>query len=383
MTVRWRPISVDVAITVAAGVINAIMIREAPEPESLKPDLFAYTLGVLMTLPILLHRRRPVAALMLSSLALFAYYSADYPGMSPVTVLAVPLYSATLQGHLRWAAGVIAVFSFGGYSIVVFQEGSPPLRAFSEFVANGALAVTVILLAEVVRSRRALAEETRERLRLAAEERDIEAARRVAEDRVRIARELHDTVAHSMATITVQARSALHVHENDPESEQVRTALSTIRETSKRALREMGGTLGVLRADAADHDDAVGLERLPSLIEAVRAAGVPVEVEVTGAPPALARTVDHAAYRILQESLTNVLRHAGTEVSARVAVAYEPGGVAIEIADDGAGGAAAPGGGHGLSGMRERAEGLGGTFTAGPRDGGGFVVGVRLPGGAA
>ncbi|MFG1999482.1 sensor histidine kinase [Spirillospora sp. NPDC048911] len=376
-----RRMAIDAGIATVAGVINAIMIHEALEPHSRAPDAFAYTLGVLMTLPVLLHRRRPVAALLASSVLLFAYYSSDYPGISPITVLAVPLYSAVVAGHLRWAVGVISAFYVGGYIIVVFNEKVEALRALSEFLTNGGLAVTVILLAEVVRNRRQLAAETRERLRIAAEEREIAAARRVAEDRVRIARELHDTVAHSMATITVQARTALHVHDEDPASEDVRTALSAIRETSKRALREMGDTLGVLRAEPREDGDGVGLERLPALVEAVRAAGVPVELAVTGTAAALAPAVDHAAYRILQESLTNVLRHAGPEVNARVNVTYGPDGVALEIADDGVG--TSEESGHGLNGMRERAEGLGGTLTAGPGDGGGFVVSARLPGDAA
>ncbi|MFI0450689.1 sensor histidine kinase [Actinomadura sp. 6N118] len=376
-----RRFAIDAGIAMVAGVVNAIMIHEALEPSSRSPDAFAYTLGVLMTLPILLHRRRPLAALLLSSLVLFAYYSSDYPGISPITVLAPALYSAVIAGHLRWAVGVMSTFYVGGYIIVVFNEKIEALNALSEFLTNGGLAVAVILLAEVVRSRRALAEEAQERLRMAADEREIMAARRVAEDRVRIARELHDTVAHSMATITVQARTALHVHGEDPASDEVRTALSTIRETSKRALREMGDTLGVLRAEPADKADGVGLERLTALVEAVRAAGVPVELAVTGTSGRLAPAVDHAAYRILQESLTNVLRHAGPEVNARVCVVYEPEDVVLEIADDGVGSAEECG--HGLNGMRERAEGLGGTFTAEPGPGGGFVVTARLPRDAA
>ncbi|MFP3966770.1 sensor histidine kinase [Actinomadura fulvescens] len=376
-----RRYAIDVGIAAAAGAVNAIMIHEAAEPGSVPPDAFAYTLGVLMTVPVVMHRSRPVAVLMACSVVLFAYYSLDYPGMSPISVLAAPLFSAVNAGHLRWAVGVVGMFFLGGYLIVVLQEKIEPLQAVSVFLANGALAVAVILLGEVVRSRRALAEETQERLRIAAEEREIAAARRVAEDRVRIARELHDTVAHSMATITVQARTALHVHGEDPASDQVRTALSTIRETSRRALRDMGDTLGVLRSVQGDDQGRPGLERLPALVEAVRAAGVPVELTVTGTSGRLAQAVDRAAYRILQESLTNVLRHAGPEVRARVTVAYEPDGVALEIADDGPGGEQE--GGHGLNGMRERAEGLGGSFTAGPGDGGGFVVAAWLPRSAA
>jgi len=269
------------------------------------------------------------------------------------------------------------------------------IQTFADFLPHVALAAAVILLAEVVRGRRALAAETRERLRQAEQERERESARRVAEERVRIARELHDTVAHSMATITVQAGSALHVLDARPG--EVRSALTAIRDTSKRALQEMRATLGILR-EGTEPEEAAGLDRLPALIDAVRAAGVPVVLEVRGRAARLGPHADHSAYRILQESLTNVLRHAGAGVRATVRISYDPAGVALEVVDDGAGvsgvqdgkergdlgasGHAAGGswaGGHGLGGMRERAESVGGTLTAGPRPGGGFVVSARLP----
>ncbi|MGI5168251.1 sensor histidine kinase [Spirillospora sp. CA-253888] len=377
---RPRTWPVDAGITAVVVALVVVTVHVTEDPAALRPDARGYLLSVLMSLPVLIHRRRPVAALLLTSLGLFAYYSSGYPGISPTLVQAVPVYSAVVAGHLRWAVAVTAVFYTAGYLIVVFSKELAPLLALAEFAGNGALAVTVVLLAEVVRSRRALAAETRERLRLAAEEHDREAARRVAEDRVRIARELHDTVAHSMATITVQAGGALHLL-GDRDAE-VRPALAAIRETSKETLRQMRATLGVLRAGAGPEEPAVGLERLPALLEAVRSAGVPVEVAVRGRPGGLAPPVDHAAYRILQESLTNVLRHGGPAVRARVALDYREDGIAVEVTDDGVG----PGervegameGGHGLAGMRERAEALGGTLEAGPGERG-FAVRAWLP----
>ncbi|MFI6521124.1 sensor histidine kinase [Spirillospora sp. NPDC050679] len=376
---RPRTWLVDAGITAVVTALVLVTVHEASEPSALRPDARGYLLSVLMALPVLIHRRRPVAALLLTSLGLFAYYSSGYPGISPTLVQAVPVYSAVLAGHLRWAVAVTAAFYTTGYLIVVFSKELAPLLALAEFAGNGALAVTVVLLAEVVRSRRALAAETRERLRLAAEEHDREAARRVAEDRVRIARELHDTVAHSMATITVQAGGALHLL-GDRDTE-VRPALAAIRETSKETLRQMRATLGVLRSGAGP-EPAVGLERLPALLEAVRSAGVPVELAVRGEAVELVPPVDHAAYRILQESLTNVLRHGGPAVRARVALDYREDGIAVEVTDDGAGpGERAEGqaeGGHGLAGMRERAEALGGALEAGPGERG-FAVRAWLP----
>ncbi len=353
-----------------------MMIHESDERHSAPADARAYMICVLMTLPLVLHRRRPIAALLLSSAGLFVYYSFGYPGIPPTALLAVPFYSTVYAGHARWAVGVCASYFSAGYVIVCLENGEP-LEALATFVTHTALAVTVMLLAEVVRSRRALAAETRERLRLAEEERDVEAARRVAEDRVRIARELHDTVAHSMATITVQAGSALHVlGERD---EEFRPALAAIRETSKEALKEMRATLGMLRSGAdVGGQGPAGLDRLPKLLAAVRASGVPVTLDVTGRPEGLDAPADHAAYRILQEALTNVLRHAGPDVRVRVGLAYTGDGLDLEVTDDGDG-PSGPGGGHGLNGMAERARALGGTVSAGPGPSGGFRVRARLP----
>ena len=242
-----------------------------------------------------------------------------------------------------------------------------------------------IMLGDAVRSRRALAAETAERLRVAHEEREAEAARRVAEERLRIARDLHDTVAHSLATITVQAGSALHVLGD--RDEKLRTALTAIRETSKDALREMRATLGQLRRGTPDGGIPVapgGLDRLPALRDAVTAAGAPVTIAVEGDQRPLPPAVDEVAYRILQESLTNVLRHAGPAARATVRLCYEPAALGISVVDDGAGASAAPdgnglGAGQGLTGMAERAAAVGGEVTAGPRGDGGFEVSARLP----
>ena len=378
-----RRVLVDAGVTVAAGAAITVAISVAAEVGSRPADAGAYLLGGAMALVLLFRRRWPLAVLLVSSVLLFGYYSADYPGFAPSSVLAVPIYTAALAGRLAWAIGVPAFYFVVGYLVVGVREHNQPFVTFAGFLPHMVLCAVVILLAEVVRSRRALAEETQERLRQAEQDREREAARRVTEERVRIARELHDTVAHSMATITVQAGSALHVLER--RTEDVRTALTAIRDTSRGALQELRATLGVLR-DGAESEPygKAGLDRLPALVDAVRAAGVPVTVHVTGRVVRLEPPADHTAYRILQESLTNVLRHGGTKARALVRMSYDPIGLAIEVTDDGAGDSAAWAGesGHGLGGMRERAESVGGTLTAGPRPGGGFVVSARLPGGA-
>jgi signal transduction histidine kinase len=231
-----------------------------------------------------------------------------------------------------------------------------------------------VLYGEVVRVRREVAE-----ARLAEAVRDGE--RRVVEERLRIARELHDVVAHSMAGIAVQSAATLRLLGNpDPE---VRDALTAIRTASRQALGELRSTVGMLRDTGLKDTD--GLERLDLLLEAVRNAGVPVALERSGRETPLSAETGHAAYRIVQESLTNVLRHAGNGATARVRVSYGEADLVLEVIDDGLGLTQVQGTGHGLSGMRERAESVGGSVVAGavPTDeagqGGGFRVSARLP----
>jgi signal transduction histidine kinase len=301
-------------------------------------------------------------------------------------VLVVPLYFAVEAGRLRQVLP-LPVFFFGAGIIVGFRHGNSVLDEINSLLPHIGLVTVAILLGLLVRGRRALTTETRERLRLAAEERDREAARRVAQERLRIARELHDTVAHAIATITVQSGTALHVLDARPD--QAREALRAIRATGQSALSELRATVGVLREEhegTAPVDRTAGLDRLPALLAAVRSAGLAVTLDTAGAPVPLPSTVDHAGYRILQEALTNVLRHAGPEASATVHIGYRPTELCLEVLDDGTG--AGPGAqtgdgaGHGLAGMRERAAALGGTVSAGPRDGGGFAVRASLPVGA-
>jgi signal transduction histidine kinase len=283
---------------------------------------------------------------------------------------------------------VIPVFYMTvGLFVVDLSTHQSLISLAQTFLPSVVVLALAIMLGDAVRSRRALAAETADRLRLAEEEREAEAARRVAEERLRIARELHDTVAHGMATITVQAGSALHVRgTGDPD--RLRAALVAIRETSKGALADMRVTLGQLRGDGADVDGdetrAAGLDRLAALSAAVRAAGAPVTVTIEGEQVPLPSDVDHAAYRILQESLTNVLRHAGTAASATVCLGFARGELAIRVTDDGNAepapdGQAGPGAGHEITGMAERAAAVGGHLSAGPRPGGGFEVVARLP----
>jgi signal transduction histidine kinase len=246
--------------------------------------------------------------------------------------------------------------------------------------ANDALALAGWLLAVAI-----AAEATRIRAERAAAtraSRQLDQRRQQSEERLRIARDLHDVIGHNISLINVQASVGLDLMDSQPE--RARAALTAIKSASKEALQELRTMLTPLRGDdddVAPRSPAPGLARLPELIELTRAAGLGVEVEITGTAPPLPAAVHLAAYRIIQESLTNVARHAG-RARVTVRVTYDDADVHVEIDDHGtasAEGPAAIGTGSGITGMRERATALGGDLSAGFRRGGGFRVSARLP----
>jgi signal transduction histidine kinase len=205
-----------------------------------------------------------------------------------------------------------------------------------------------------------------------------EARRRLEVERLRIARELHDVVAHGFATIALQAGVAAHVVDDHPE--QAAEALRAIRAASKDVMGEMRTILGMLRADG-DAEEGPGLHRIDALARTASSAGVQTSVHVSGRWRTLPPAVDLAAYRIVQEALTNVLRHAG-RASARVSISYEPRRLVVTVEDDGAGHVAdqaSDGSGYGILGMRERVLAVGGELEAGPRAEGGYRVSASVP----
>jgi signal transduction histidine kinase len=366
----------------------------------------AYVLGAVIALPVLLRRRWPRGVLCATFMIMIVYYSLDRRNISPAPVMFAPVYETALAGYLAWAIGVPALIMTLGLVFSGTWGGWTARGLIADFLPSIVIFVLAVALGEVVRSRRALTAETAHRLRLAEEERRAAAARLLAEERLRIARELHDTVAHSMATITIAASAALRLAPPSPDGH-VQDALRTIRETSKSALEQMRAVLGQLREETALHGEAGpaggsslagrGLSRLPELRAAVTAAGSPVTVTVEGlaegdSGPPLPPAVDHAAYRILQESLTNVLRHAPAGAPADVRLCYAPRTLTVSVTNDGgtrgndAGIGAgiddavpAAGPGNGIRGMRERAAEAGGSLAAGPRPRGGFEVIAVLP----
>jgi signal transduction histidine kinase len=344
-----------------------------------------YLLTVVAASLVAGRRRWPLVAFAGTlALALVVIAVASPSGAISLPVVIVVFTLAQEQGRRRaWLLALLAGLA------LALARGFLQYRGWSDArtALEPALALAALFLGWTVSSRRAHVAEIEARAAQVERTHEEEARRQVDAERLRIARELHDVLAHSIATINIQAGVAAHVLSEHPEH--AAEALRTIKSTSKQALRELRGILGVLREadEAQPREPAPGLSQLDRLIDATSQAGVPTRFEVSGDRRALPATVDLAAYRIVQESLTNVLRHAGP-ANASVAIAYVGDEMTVSVDDDGRGPAGgSPGAdgdrqrahGHGILGMRERAHALGGELEAGPRNDGGFRVRARLP----
>lgn len=302
---------------------------------------------------------------------------------SPIVVsAAIALFTvaASTDRPTTWRVGLLTM---GVLALAAMVAGPTPWYSQENL---GVLAWTGLACAagDAVRSRRAFVDAIRERAERAERTREEEAGRRVAEERLRIARDLHDVVAHHIALVNVQAGVAAHVMDRRPD--QAKEALGHVREASRSALNELRATVGLLRQSGdpeAPTEPAPGLAVLDALVDTFRNAGLPVEVARTDPDSPLPAAADLAAYRIIQEALTNVRKHAGAGAKAEVSVVRVGRTAEVTVLDDGTGADPGPapddGGGHGLIGMRERVTALGGTLTAGPRYGGGFRVHAILP----
>ncbi|MGP4094986.1 sensor histidine kinase [Nonomuraea sp. KM90] len=321
---------------------------------------------------LLVRRRYPVAALIVVAVSVAAYY--PWAGVDgPIIVLVfLALYTAADQGHLApaIATGALSLLAMG-----VGETGGVRHVDDSLFIMIAGWVVAAIAFGGVTRNRRAYLMEARQHALDALHSKEEEARRRAGEERLRIARELHDVLGHNISMINVQAAAALHGLKKRPE--EAEAALRTIKETSKETLRELRTTLGVLRQvdEDAPTAPADSLARVEAL---VAASGLDVRTKLSGPLDALPTEVDLAGARIVREALTNVSRHSGTD-RATLTITNASGNIVIRVEDDGPGAAFDGGSGFGLQGMRERATALGGTLEAGPRPEGGFHVAARLP----
>jgi signal transduction histidine kinase len=368
-----RPPAPAPALALAVGVlqvgITVVAARHQPE----RRDLDVLGLLLLAAGPVALvwRRRWPVGVLLLTIGTTLAYLSIGY-GRGPVFLaLIVAFVTAVMAGRRTVALATLPIgyVAFLWVPVLTGVDNAPNL---AQALGLAAWLTTLGASTEVVRARR-------ERAAEAARTHEEERRRRASDERLRIARELHDVVAHHLSLINVQAGVALHLLDQGPE--QTRSALTAIRGASKDALEELRGVVDVLRGgeEAAPRTPAATLGDLAAVVERAAAAGLDVQVRTGGTVRPLPPAVDRAAYRIVQEALTNVVRHAGAR-AAVVGLAYADEALVVQVDDDGPGTAAASNGtGSGLDGMRERAVALGGRLEAGPRPGHGFRVRAELP----
>jgi signal transduction histidine kinase len=337
------------------------------QPAARHLDPLGYLMIVGAAAPLVVRRVWTLPTLLATSVATSAYLIMRYPYGPIFGSLVVAVYTGATRLPVRpLAIGcAVAVVGLLGHVLVVASgpRGAGALVGLVPGLAWIAVPFAVGRLVRVVRDS-------------AARSRAEQARRYAYEERLRIAQEVHDVVGHGLAAINMQAEIALHVLPKRPEHAQ--TALAAISRTSKEALDELRATLASMRSDAP-RTPGPGLAQLGALVARMAGTGVHVNVTVSGPARGVPAAVDLAGYRIVQEALTNVLRHAGP-AAATVRVTYQPQALDIEVTDTGPGSAAAAStGGHGIAGMRERVAALGGDFEAGPGRGGGFRVYARLP----
>ena len=381
---RAHPVLVDslLALLVAAFGLGTLGFDGLPQAE-------ATVFVVAMTIPIALRRRYPVGAfaavVVIGGLEVLAL---AHPITSDLSVV-ILLYTVAAYRPRRVSVPALIICLLGSVLAIMRWVPDPVFQSaytLGEVAAVfGGPALTAWLLGDLMHWRRGYYDALEERAARLERERDAQARIAAAAERARIARELHDVVAHNVSVMVVQADGAAYALDMAPE--RTREALDTISRTGRRALAEMRSLVGVLRSGeeaGAELTPQPGIEQLTGLLEQARAGGLPVSFTVEGIPRALAAGPALAAYRIVQESLTNARKHAGPTATAAVTLRFGDDRLVIKVTDDGRG---VPGNGadpeadpgHGLVGMRERVEAFGGSVVAGPRAGGGWRVAATLP----
>jgi len=329
--------------------------------------------------PLILRRMFPRTVFAVVALVSFFQCVLGFD-LAPANIaILIGLYTVAAGCTFRWGLAAVLVAELGAVLATIrYSQGAENMKAL--FTILTVLVAGVWVLGLHMRTRRAYLRSVEERAERLERERDAEVQMAMAAERARIARELHDVIAHNVSVIVVQADGASYAIDTDVG--RARQALETISSTGRLALAEMRRLLGVLREsdDAGIYAPQPGIAQLDDLVEQVRSSGLSVTFEVDGAPAAMSEGRQLTVFRIVQEALTNTLKHGGLRVAADVRLRYMGNTVEIQVVDDGRG-AAAPddGRGHGLVGMRERAAVYGGSVRATPRSGGGFEVIARIP----
>jgi signal transduction histidine kinase len=368
--------------------VNILSVNGAPDHHGSFAE--AFPIAVVLCVVVALRRRMPEKMLILSAATGLAQIVVDVEVMTADFALLVIIYTVAADGA-RWASRLALI---GGLCAGTLSQIRWPNK---EAGALGVVLIAVFqtvpfalawVLGDSLRTRRAYLAQLEERAARLEKEREAQAKVAVAAERARIARELHDVVAHNVSVMVVQADGAAYVMDAAPD--QARKALETISGTGRQALAEMRRLLGVLRTgehqEGGEYVPQPDVEQLDDLIEQCRTSGLPVDFKVEGTPRPLPSGVELTAYRIVQEALTNTRKHGGPNAGASVRLVYFDDGLGLLVEDDGKGAphelyeeGGADGQGHGLIGMRERVGMVGGTLDAGPRPGGGFRISALLP----
>lgn len=379
---RARLADVAVAVAVAVVQVAGTFIYSRSDPGRWGIDAGAVALLLAGPVALLVRRRWPEVVLAVAFVAAAGYAAGGWPrGPVGFPAFGLALASAIVMGRRAFAWGVLvaAYPVFVGLPSLVPDEAEQA-RSLAGRTVN--LTWWLPLVGAVAEWARVSAERRTDRAIVRREE----ARRRASHERLAIARELHDVLAHTISLINVQSGVALHLLDDRPEH--ARPALAAINEASEEALRGLRSALDVLTVWSGGEQEAVvprtptaGLGDLDDLIRRTRSAGLDIDLVIDGDLATVPAGVDLAAFRMVQESLTNVVRHAGDGAAASVRLERTPTGLVVQVEDDGDGRAAGESGGRGLAGMRERVHALGGTFAAGPLDGppGGFRVRAELP----
>ncbi|MET9955011.1 sensor histidine kinase [Streptomyces sp. NPDC006339] len=389
---RRHPTGVDTFWAVVLFGFSLLWVASEPVPNSGAPAAYGLV-AALFSLVVALRRRMPEKMLLLAvGLGLVQLALGIVPFMADFAMLVI-IYTVAAHDGARWASRLALA---GGLSASTLsqlrwpvQDGSDSLGAkiFFTVIMTVPFALAWVL-GDSLRTRRAYFAQLEERASRLEKEREAQAKVAVAAERARIARELHDVVAHNVSVMVVQADGAAYVMDSSPET--AKQALETISGTGRQALAEMRRLLGILRTgehqEAGEYVPQPDVQQIGDLVEQVRGAGLAVDFKIEGTPRPLPSGVELTAYRIVQEALTNTRKHGGPEAGASVRLVYFDDGLGLLVEDDGRGApqemyedGGADGRGHGLIGMRERVGMVGGTLDAGPRPGGGFRISALLP----
>ncbi len=384
---RRHPQLADAAIAVAVfGAATVTTFHAGHPPPAIENRALATAAALAGCGALGLRRVHPVVVLAVSAVAA-EFFLAATTGTANVLILLAPcvaLYTAADLTQRRRGLLICAAVLGGLVLAHALLHMGKLGQLGPQNLAFGALGALAIVAGDSSRNRRAYLAEVEQRASRAELEREQDARRRVAEERLRIARDLHDSVGHHLALISVQSDVAARAIDSDAAAS--REAMQHVKSASRKALAELRDTVSLLRDPgepvAPTQVPAPGLDALDDLLTGLRAAGLDIECRVTGSAVPLAPAADLTAYRVIQESLTNVRKHSAGR-RARLALGYERGELSITVDDPGgaesAGGTGEAGGGHGIEGMRERVLAIGGRFAAGPRPGDGFKVTAALP----